>query len=119
MILVDTSIWVDHFRSVNARLFDLLNNGEVLVHPFILGELALGNLRNRAQILDLLCKLPELPVAEHNEVLALVDNRRLYGGGIGWVDAHLMASALLARVTLLTNDKALQRATRIAGVFTS
>ena len=83
MILVDTSIWVDHFRSVNARLFDLLNKGEVLVHPFILGELALGNLRNRAQILELLCKLPELPVAEHNEVLALVDNRRFYGGGIG------------------------------------
>ena len=119
MILVDTSIWVDHFRSGSTRLFDLLNRGEVLVHPFVLGELALGNLRNRARILELLSKLPELPIAEHDEVLALVDNRRLFGGGIGWVDAHLIASALLARVTVLTNDKALQRASRIAGVYTS
>jgi len=117
MILVDTSVWVDHLRSGSSRLLDLLNKGEVLVHSFILGELSLGNLRNRTQILDLLSKLPELPIAEHSEVMALVDNRRLYGGGIGRVDVHLIASALLAHVGLLTNDKALQRATRIAGVF--
>ena len=119
MILVDTSVWVDHLRNGNARLAELLNNHQVLVHPFIIGELSLGSLRNRVEVLDLLSRLPAAPVAEHDEVMATVDRHRLAGTGIGWVDAHLAASALLAGAGLLTMDKALQQATRISGVHAS
>ncbi len=116
MILVDTSVWVDHLRNGDARLADLLNNDQVLTHPFVIGELALGTLSNRSQILDLLAKLPFAPMAEHEEVMAVVAKHRLPGTGVGWIDAHLIASALLGNAKVLTNDKALQRASRIIGV---
>jgi predicted nucleic acid-binding protein len=119
MILVDTSVWVEHLRNGSTRLAELLNNDQVLVHPFIIGELSLGSLRNRTEVLALLSRLSAVPVAEHDEVMATVDRRRLAGIGIGWVDAHLLASALLANARLLTNDKALQQAAKITGVYVS
>ena len=116
MILVDTSPWVEHLRRGNAKLAALLENGEVACHPFVLGELALGNLRHRTTILAYLSNLPSVAVAEHGEVLALVERRRLMGTGIGWVDAHLLASALLARVRLWTLDQRLARQARRLGL---
>jgi predicted nucleic acid-binding protein len=109
MILVDTSVWVDHFRRGNARLRDLLNNNEVLTHPFIVGELACGGIKNRAEILSLLNELPLAVVADHQEVMKLIETRRLYGKGLGLIDAHLIASALLTKVDLMTLDKVLAK----------
>lgn len=116
MILVDTSPWVDHLRRGNQRLAALLDDGEVVCHRFVIGELAVGNLANRAAILEYLSNLPAAPVAEHDEVLALVERRRLVGAGIGWVDAHMLASSLLARVTLWTLDQPLSKQARRLGV---
>jgi len=110
MILVDTSVWIEHLRWGHERLQSLLYDEQVLCHPFIVGELACGTLRNRQEILSLLSALPEPRVAEHEEVLHLVEERRLYGGGLGWVDAHLLALVLLTRCTLWTLDKPLRRA---------
>jgi predicted nucleic acid-binding protein len=109
MILVDTSVWIDHFRKGNEQLRQLLMNGEVLIHPFIIGEVACGSIKNRDEILDLLKELPLVDVAEHQEVLKLIENRKLYGRGIGLVDAHLIASALLSKVRLFTMDRSLER----------
>lgn len=107
MILADTSVWVDHLRRGLPRLVELLEAGEVLCHPFVIGELACGNLENRRTILALLGKLPPATVAGHDEVLALIDVRRLSGRGIGWVDAHLLASTALTHCELWTRDKRL------------
>jgi predicted nucleic acid-binding protein len=96
MILVDTSIWVDHLRRGEPALVDALENGEVAVHPFVVGELACGNLPDRALVFRLLEELPAVPVASNPEVLALIERRRLTGKGLGFVDAHLLASTLLA-----------------------
>ena len=109
MTLVDTSVWIEHFRRGNARLKQLLLNNEVMVHPFVIGELACGTLKNRHEILGLLGELPSVDLAEHQEVLRLIEDRRLYGKGIGLIDAHLLASALITKVPLLTMDKALGR----------
>jgi predicted nucleic acid-binding protein len=110
MILVDTSVWIEHLRARNDRLRDLLLAEQVLCHPFIVGELACGSLRRRGEILSLLKALPEAKLLEHEEVLNFLDARRLYGRGIGWVDAHLLASTLLTGCTLWTFDKPLRRA---------
>jgi len=109
MILVDTSVWVDHFRNGNAELQNLLRNNEVLMHPLIVGELSCGSMQNRREILCLLQDLPEANVAEHNEVLGLIERRRLWGHGVGWVDVHLLASALLTRSSIWTLDRQLYR----------
>jgi predicted nucleic acid-binding protein len=90
MILADTSVWVDHFRNGNAELQNLLRDNEVLMHPFIVGELSCGSMQNRREILNLLQELPEANVAEHDEVLDLIEKRRLWGQGVGWVDVHLL-----------------------------
>lgn len=103
-MLVDTSVWVDHFRRGNARLAMALEAGEVWGHPFVQGELACGNVRNRQEILALLSALPQAPQATHAEALTLVETQRLMGMGLGWVDVHLLASALLAGVPLWTLD---------------
>jgi predicted nucleic acid-binding protein len=116
MTLVDTSVWVDHFRNGSRVLGQLLRDSEVLVHPFVVGELALGRIRNRREIMDLLANLPGIEVAEHREVMHLVENRDLGGSGIGWIDAHLIASAMIARARLLTVDKALLNAARSVGI---
>jgi predicted nucleic acid-binding protein len=108
VILVDTSVWVDHLRSSDAGLAKLLQNGQVLVHPFVIGELALGHLKKRAMILTDLRRLPQAVLAHDAEVLHFIDNHTLYGLGIGYVDAHLLASVrLTADGTLWTRDKRL------------
>ena len=109
MILVDTSVWVDHLGSGAPALSAALDRGEVLVHPFVLGELACGNLKNRSEVLDLLGKLPAAPVASDAEALAFIEHRSLMGRGIGYIDVHLLASAALAAGTarLWTRDQRL------------
>ena len=109
MILADTSVWIEQFRKGSERLQSLLYDEQVLCHPFIIGELACGTLRNRQEILRLLSALPEARIADHEEVVHLVEGRHLYGRGLGWVDAHLLASALLTRCTLWTLDKPLKQ----------
>ena len=109
MILVDTSVWIDHLRSTSAILSELLGDGEVLVHPFVLGELALGNLRRRDTFLSGLRDLPQAAVASDEEVIGLIDRQTLFGRGIGYVDAHLLAAArLTAGTKLWTHDRRLQ-----------
>ena len=107
MILVDTSVWVQHLRVGKSRLASLLEDNRVLTHPFVIGELALGNLDDRASILELLGNLPGAAAATQEEVLRLIGKRQLAGSGIGWVDAHLLASALLEEVPLWTLDRRL------------
>lgn len=111
-MLVDTSVWVDHLRGRNARLGGLLRDGLVLVHPFVLGELSLGRLKRRSEILALLGELPRAKSASHDEVLAFVDRHDLAGKGIGWVDVHLLAAAALSGVALWTLDRRLATAAR-------
>jgi predicted nucleic acid-binding protein len=109
MILVDTSVWVQHFRAGDQAWADLLDRGMVLTHPFVIGELALGNLRQRALILSALSDLPQASVVTDAEVLQFIDHRRLFGSGIGYVDVHLLAAVrLTAGAALWTNDKRLQ-----------
>jgi predicted nucleic acid-binding protein len=108
VILVDTSVWVDHLRAGNKALADLLNIGMVLTHPFIIGELALGNLRRREVVLSALSDLPQASIATDVEVLQFIDNDALFGRGAGYVDIHLLAAVrLTAGSTLWTNDKRL------------
>ena len=109
MILVDTSVWINHLRLASAILSELLDDGEVLVHPFVLGELALGNLRRRDAFLSDLRDLPRAAVATDEEVISLIDRQTLFGRGIGYVDAHLLAAArLTAGTKLWTHDRRLQ-----------
>ena len=117
MILADTSVWIDHFRSRDGTLEHALTEGEVLIHPFVLGELACGNFKNRAEILDLLRQLPPAREATDEETLTFIDRRRLMGRGIGYVDAHLLAAALLTKsARLWTRDKRLSAIAAELGV---
>ena len=104
-LLADTSVWIDHFRRGNPRLAAALEDQDVLTHPFVIGELACGDLRDRSAVLALLHRLPRATVATDDEALALIGNRRLMGRGLGYIDVHLLASALLSSsVTLWTLD---------------
>jgi len=116
MILVDTSVWVRHLREGDPDLERLLNNGEVMCHPFIVGELACANLRNRHEILSLLQLLPMATQAKHDEVLHFIEQNHLMGKGLGYVDVHLSASAVLTGVPLWTRDKALNEANEGLGI---
>ncbi len=116
MILVDTSVWVDHFRAADRRLAALLEDGQVFCHPFVIGELACGNLRRRAEVLSLLADLPRLPVLAAEDVLSFVDGHRLMGKGLGWVDVHLLATAVESSETLWTKDRRLADAANRLGV---
>jgi predicted nucleic acid-binding protein len=108
VILVDTSVWIDHLRSTNQRLATLLTNNSVLAHPFVIGELALGTLRDPENVLGSLGKLPQAVKAEDAEVLQLIRTRNLAGLGIGYVDSHLLASTLLTPgASFWTYDKRL------------
>ena len=108
MILVDTSIWIDHLRAGDHALASCLDEGQVLMHPFILGELACGNLRNRQQLLALWKRLPPALLATHTEVLYFIEQKQLAGRGIGYVDAHLLASVMLSGARgLWTRDRRL------------
>ncbi|MDE2059039.1 MAG: type II toxin-antitoxin system VapC family toxin [candidate division NC10 bacterium] len=112
MILVDTSVWVDHLARGRAQLVELLHEGHVVCHPFVIGELACGHLRNRREILGLLAALPQARVTEHDELLRFVDQHQLSGRGLGWVDVHLLGGAFLSSCRLWTQDKALHEAAR-------
>ena len=107
MILVDTSVWIDHLRWGSPRLVQLLEAEQVLCHPFIVGGLACGNLRHRTEVISLLSELPVATIAMHEEALTFLEARRLKGRGLGYVDLHLLASSSLDRVALWTLDKPL------------
>lgn len=117
MILVDSSIWIGHFRRCNVMLAGLLEQGVVLCHPFVIGELACGQLKDRARVLDALGLLSCAPVASHVEALAFIDRHRLGGLGIGWIDVHLLAATALAGgARLWTRDKRLARTAESLGL---
>lgn len=107
IVLVDTSVWISHLRDGDIRLEILLNDGHVVCHPFIVGELACGNLKNRDEILSLLQALPIATTADDEEVLRFIENYRLMGKGLGYIDMHLLASAALSKIPLWTSDKRL------------
>ena len=109
MILVDTSVWIDHFRSADPRLGDALEDGRVACHPFVIGEVALGHLRRRAEVIALMSELPRVPVADHPEVMAFIEANRLMATGIGWVDAHLLCAASRAGIVIWSGDRRLRR----------
>jgi len=119
VILVDTSVWIDHFRSGNSQLVDLLNSSRALIHPFIIGELACGNLRNRSEVLNLLGDLPRAGKATDKEVLFFIEQNDLMGKGIGFIDTHLLAAvALTSQAMLMTMDKRLNAiATELGMVY--
>ncbi|MGI8414393.1 MAG: type II toxin-antitoxin system VapC family toxin [Solirubrobacteraceae bacterium] len=117
MILVDTSVWIDHLRAGDAELAAQLEDRRVLGHPWITGELALGQPSARKELLSLLANLPQAEVASTGEVLALIERRQLYGRGIGYVDAQLLAATLLTQgTTIWTRDKRLGAAAADLGV---
>ncbi|MBE0425125.1 MAG: PIN domain-containing protein [Nitrospirae bacterium] len=116
MILVDTSVWVEHLRSGNIGLENLLNNSSVVCHLFIIGELACGNLSNRVEILSLLQALPLANHAEHEEVMQFIENYSLMGKGLGYIDMHLLVSAILTKVPIWTLDKNLKEVSSKLGL---
>lgn len=117
MILVDTSVWVDHLRAGNARLIRLLEASAVLAHAWVIGELALGNLRRRDSVMALLRDLAHAEVASDNEILTLIDREALHGSGIGYVDAQLLASTrLTAGARLWTHERRLASIAQRLGI---
>jgi predicted nucleic acid-binding protein len=116
VILVDTSVWVEHLRRGLPRLATLLQEGKVLIHSWVIGELACGNLRNRADVLELLQGLPAAVVASDQEVRLMIEQHQLMGRGIGYVDAHMLASAKLSHCQLWTQDRRLAVLTEERGL---
>lgn len=117
MILADTSVWIDHLRRTDARLVALLTDGQVQVHPHVIGELALGSIRKRSEFLDMIVRLPAVSAASDGEVLSLVEQKQLYARGIGYTDAHLITSSLLTPGTgLWTKDRRLAEVARELGI---
>ena len=112
MVLIDTSVWIDHFSKENKRLVTLLLNGKVLIHSAVIGELACGHLSPRKPVLQLLNDLPKAAEATHEEVLHLLEIHSLYGKGLGYIDLHLLAAAQISRAKLWTFDKALAELAR-------
>ncbi len=109
MILVDTSVWIDHFRRALPALIRELDKLTVMAHPFVVGELALGQLRHRDETIALLAELPALSITPHEEVLRFVNHHDLAGSGMGWVDAHLLCAASAAAVPIWTHDRSLRK----------
>ena len=109
-MIVDTSVWIDHFREPNADLEWLLEEGRVATHPFVIGELACGSLHRRDDVIRLIAALPTAVVATDAEALALIERYRLHGSGLGWTDVHLLASARLTRQSLWSADRRLRQA---------
>jgi len=117
LILADTSVWIDHFRSESAEMRKHLDQGNIVVHPFIVAELALGSLKERTQTLALLDLLPQVRMAHMSEVRLMIESRRLYSLGIGLTDAHLIASVFINSPTFLwTRDKRLRKAAEGLGI---
>ena len=120
MILADTSIWIDHLRSGNRELRKHLNHGNIVIHPFIIAELALGSVKERTKTLALLDLLPQVRVAQVSEVRLTIEARRLYNRGIGLIDAHLVASVFINPSTVLwTRDKRLREVAEVLGIHAS
>jgi hypothetical protein len=120
LILADTSIWIDHLRSGNKEMRRHLDQGQIVIHPFIVAELALGSLKERTKTLALLDLLPQVRVAQLSELRLMIEARRLYNLGIGLTDAHLIASVLIDSPTLLwTRDKRLRQAAENLGIHAS
>lgn len=116
MVLVDTSVWVPHLREGDPNLERLLENGQVMCHSCIVGELACGNMKNRREVLSLLQFLPLATLARHEEILQLIESNHLMGKGLGYMDVHLTASAVLTGVPLWSDDKKLSEANEVLGV---
>ena len=117
MILVDTSVWIDHLNASDERMTQLLMGCKVLSHPFVTGELAMGNLRNRDPLLDALQNLPQTVVANETEVLQFIRDKNLFGLGIGYIDVHLLAAVMLSPgSSLWTRDKRLLAASIRLGI---
>ena len=110
MVLVDTSVWIEHLRDGDPRLQSLLDEGEVVCHPCIIGELACGHIVNRKPILAFLRSLPQTEVANQEEVMALIEAHQLMGKGLGYIDIHLLSSARLSMIPLWTKDVPLKKA---------
>jgi predicted nucleic acid-binding protein len=106
-VLVDTSVWIDHLNRGEPHLVELLNQGLAAIHPFVVGELACGNLRNRNEIMDLLCGLPTATKADDEEILQFISRQKLHGKGLGFIDVHLLAACRIDRTRLWTRDKRL------------
>jgi len=120
LILADTSIWIDHLRSGNKEMRRHLDQGQIVIHPFIIAELALGSLKERTKTLALLDFLPQVEVARTSELRLMIESRRLYNLGIGLTDAHLIASVFIDSPTLLwTKDKRLRKAAEGLGIHVS
>lgn len=117
MILVDTSIWVEHLRRGHVGLVSLLQRAEVQCHPFVIGELACGSLSRRSEILQLLRKLPPARVVENEEAMTFIERHRLMNKGLGWVDVHLLASAALEGILLWSADRRLAASARSVGIY--
>ena len=115
MVLVDTSVWVDHLRQGNPALAELLSDAKVACHPLVIGELACGNLRNRSEVLSLLQALPSTPEVDHEDLLRFIERHLFMGQGLGLIDVHLLASARLAAIPLWTLDRRLRRAATTLG----
>ena len=116
MVLADTSVWIQHFRCGERALADLLSDGLVLMHPLVSGELACGNGKDRAAVRSCLHALPPAKAASNQEVLRFIEDRRIWGRGLGWIDAHLLASALLSNCRFWTLDKGLEQAATKLGL---
>lgn len=117
MFVVDSSVWINHFRLSDESLVSALSNNLVATHPFVIGELALGSLSDRGSTINLLQDLPQAVVAEDNEVLGMIESRSLFSRGLGYVDAHLLASVLISRSHILwTADKRLNAVANELGV---
>ncbi len=116
MTLVDTSVWINHFRKPEPALVQLLANGMAGIHPYVIGELACGSMKDRDRTLGLLKALPQVQVANDAEIYFLLDTYRLWGTGLGWVDLHLLAAAAVAGWHLMTADDAMNRAAAKTGI---
>jgi predicted nucleic acid-binding protein len=110
--LVDTSVWIDHFRSNSSALRRLLDDDLVMCHPLVIGEIACGNIKHRSEVLESLSLLLTTPTVDYQELLTFIDTHKLFGQGLGWIDVHLLASTMLQQVTLWTLDQPLRQAAR-------
>jgi predicted nucleic acid-binding protein len=118
VILVDTSVWIDHFRAADRQLVEVLEGAQVVCHPFVAGEVALGHLRRRTEVIGLMADLPAIAVADHPDVMAFIEAQGLMATGTGLTDAHLLCAASRAGVLIWTRDRALRRqAARLGMVF--
>jgi predicted nucleic acid-binding protein len=110
LTLVDSSVWISHFRRPDKRVIDLLESGQILIHPAVLGELAAGSIKNRARVLSDLRLIPSLPEVPFSDILQFIEIRKLHGRGLSWVDIQLLASCIAGGRSLLTDDRGLGRA---------